>query len=600
MSEKIIKITILLLLISVVKAYSNSYQIVDLVCTSPTHMASGDTDVASKIVINQCDGGVWYGAYTRSSDYYGVAQCTWRVQERNSSGDAIGSPFGGSNASMYLSVDVSPEGYNSVACPLCPSGSKINELNPSGACILDCPAGKISINGVCEDCPTGQKIGNHIYDPGSESCAPWCGYNINSGPPGFIGADNCVEPQCGAGEVILPPSNICESNCDYPQIVGDATGVCYTPDCAAGEQRLTPSSPCTAIPPTCGPCQIVNQDNQCQDPPACDPIGYIRQDTDCTCKPPPCADGYERTTPDGPCVQKCAEGFERLTPDAQCIPKCQYPMVRGVDGGCVNTETGCPPREHKNIEGNCVGDDTTVDDDNDGTPDIDDPDHAYNQPDADPDNDGTPNATDPDDDGDGTPDVNDYDHPTRRPWGDFDNDGLTNDEDPDDDNDGVDDPDDPDADTDNDGERNDEDKDIDGDGTPNAIDPDAQGNGVPDTEEPPKPISCPEGTKLSGDSCVSIELLPEYEETSLGQEGSYNDRYFAMVQNIRKHEIFGLVSGVGDIPSGSSIATIDMGRLGGEQSINYADYDDVWSTLRAVFLIICSWVGLKIITKGGG
>ena len=76
-----------------------------------------------------------------------------------------------------------------------------------------------------------------------------------------------------------------------------------------------------------------------------------------------------------------------------------------------------------------------IDSDNDGIPDVDDPD----SPDRDTDGDGIPDREDPDDDNDGLPDG-------EQDWDDNDGDGIPDSEDPDDDNDGIPDEEDPDAD----------------------------------------------------------------------------------------------------------------------------------------------------------
>lgn len=126
-----------------------------------------------------------------------------------------------------------------------------------------------------------------------------------------------------------------------------------------------------------------------------------------------------------------------------------------------------------------------VDTDEDGDPDIEDPDD---------DGDGRPDIVDPDDDGDGTEDTDD---PDREITTDTDEDGVPDGLDPDNDGDGIRDGDDPDSDgdgtpdgsdpdeptapdTDGDGTPDDEDADEDGDCVVDAIDADADGDGIAD------------------------------------------------------------------------------------------------------------------------
>ena len=140
-------------------------------------------------------------------------------------------------------------------------------------------------------------------------------------------------------------------------------------------------------------------------------------------------------------------------------------IVGTADGD--QDEDGTPDAQDPDDDNDGKIDTTDPDDDNDGIPDIIDPD-------ADPDGDGDPNATDPDNDNDGTPDAEEPD---------LDGDGTPDAQDPDDDGDGTHDVHDPDDN--GDGEHEDTgNPDTDEDGTPDATDPDDDGDGRPDNRDP--------------------------------------------------------------------------------------------------------------------
>lgn len=181
------------------------------------------------------------------------------------------------------------------------------------------------------------------------------------------------------------------------------------------------------------------------------------------------------------------------------------------DDGVPDDDDPCPSDSDCDDDGVPDDDDPCPEDsdcDDDGIPDDDDPDpEDPDNPSGDCDMDEIPNGTDPDDDNDGTPDAEDPDDcdpdVPGDPPADCDEDEIPDSEDTDDDNDGVldvDDPDDcdpeipgPPADCDDDGTPDAEDTDDDNDGVldvddsddcdPEVGDEDADDDGIPDDED---------------------------------------------------------------------------------------------------------------------
>lgn len=143
-----------------------------------------------------------------------------------------------------------------------------------------------------------------------------------------------------------------------------------------------------------------------------------------------------------------------------------------TDAGKAIWENGCTPTSANEPTASDADDDgipdvVDPDDNNDGTPDVDDPTHDTDQ-------DSTPDVSDPDDDNDGTPDTTDSDD---------DGDGIIDTVDPDQDPDGDGDPNATDDDNDNDGTPDTTESDLDGDGTPDTVDTDDDGDGIPDSTD---------------------------------------------------------------------------------------------------------------------
>lgn len=114
-----------------------------------------------------------------------------------------------------------------------------------------------------------------------------------------------------------------------------------------------------------------------------------------------------------------------------------------------------------------------------------------------------------------------------------------------------------------------------------------------------KTLVCPEGYQIIGNDCS--EILPEYTEEGLGNTvgaytvGDYNGRYTAMVNNIKSGPLATMLT-FGSIPSGASAMTIPMPEMfGGDQSFDFANFDNAWSILRAALLVIFSFIFIRIV-----
>lgn len=231
---------------------------------------------------------------------------------------------------------------------------------------------------------------------------------------------------------------------------------------------------------------------------------------------------------------------------------------------------------------------------------------------------GLANGLDPDVDGDGVSNggqTDRYDYPFASPAAsggkgadaDVDGDGLPNIEDMDIDGDGI--PNAKDYDLDGDGYANTTDQDVDGDGILNQEDDDPNGNGggdgsgeegeevakdedgdeVADEEQPA--VECPDGWEIAGGKC--------YDPSGKGSASSMSDRFTTMKNNISESPLLGMLSGSSTIPSGESTQSVSVGEsFGGSQSINWSDYSVLWTSLRAVLLILASWTCVKIVLLG--
>lgn len=174
-----------------------------------------------------------------------------------------------------------------------------------------------------------------------------------------------------------------------------------------------------------------------------------------------------------------------------------------------------------------------VDTDNDGIPNVSDPDidgdGIDNGQDSDVDGDGIDNGEDPDVDNDGIPNQADNDVDgdgvVNAQDNDVDGDGIDNGSDPDVDGDGIDNGSDPDVD--GDGMPNSSDPDIDGDGVPNAQDPDRDGDGIPNAQDPDPDGGAPDDPGGSEGLVIpvtdTIKLTFEINQTTKGHVSTSAD-----------------------------------------------------------------------------
>lgn len=160
---------------------------------------------------------------------------------------------------------------------------------PTGPCCGDISKDWVVSGGVssCSDpCPPNTTRGLN------GTCKPWCPYGIHENAPGFeLAGGNCIEPPtCAPGEAIIPPTNVCQPNCNFDtEVFNYSDGTCVPKP-----------------PPDCSNCQIL-VNNICTDPAPCEP-GYGRDVNEgCACLPnelsPPCDPGYIRDPSTHVCVK---------------------------------------------------------------------------------------------------------------------------------------------------------------------------------------------------------------------------------------------------------------------------------------------------------
>lgn len=230
-----------------------------------------------------------------------------------------------------------------------------------------CPTeGQIKINDVCVDCPTGRVLG----ESPNEYCAPLCDYSDENRVPGSIWAgENCVQPPCGEGEILIDGS--CRNNCVPPEVVNQTTGACFLPPCPEGEIRDI-EDVCTDEDGLCpdkthkdenGLCP----ENYCSNGSPKDAQGHCPEDycpdgslkSGGTCPDPPeeCWDGSDKPE-NGECPPdpRCGSGYHFDVEEDECVPDgvdCGEGMQKDKYGNCVPIPPDCP--DGKILwNGNCV------------------------------------------------------------------------------------------------------------------------------------------------------------------------------------------------------------------------------------------------------
>ncbi len=256
------------------------------------------------------------------------------------------------------------------------------------------------------------------------------------------------------------------------------------------------------------------------------------------------------------------------------------------EDGVDNDTDNCifaPNPSQLNFDSDSEGDACDLDDDNDGTPDVDDA-FPYNAAeDTDTDNDGIGNNADFDDDDDGVPDGSDAFPLDPAESLDTDNDGIGNNADLDDDDDGTPDvsdafPLDPaeDADTDTDGIGNNADEDDDGDGEPDItdaypLDPtetvDTDGDGIGDNADPDADN---DGIADSVDPYPTDDTAPQIPQFTINGD-SADDHLGASV------------SGTGDI-NGDGFSDVVVGAHKGDGSVADAGFARIHSGINGAVL----------------
>ena len=96
---------------------------------------------------------------------------------------------------------------------------------------------------------------------------------------------------------------------------------------------------------------------------------------------------------------------------------------------------------------------------------------------------------------------------------------------------------------------------------------------------------------------------PAYTNSALPLAASidFGARVTTFVNVIKSSALFGLPGAfVAGIPSGGNpVYSFNCGRYG-VQSYDFSKYTTIYTMISSIFLIVCTWVGVKIITKGGG
>lgn len=91
-------------------------------------------------------------------------------------------------------------------------------------------------------------------------------------------------------------------------------------------------------------------------------------------------------------------------------------------------------------------------------------------------------------------------------------------------------------------------------------------------------------------------VAPSYDSSGMGTPQDMGARYTQMANTLKSTPIYGMITGMGNIPGGSSVQTISMGAShGGDQAFDWSDFGFAWTSLRAVLLILASWMGVKIV-----
>lgn len=144
-------------------------------------------------------------------------------------------------------------------------------------------------------------------------------------------------------------------------------------------------------------------------------------------------------------------------------------------------------------------------------------------------------------------------------------------------------------------------------GTINALNSSLGASGVAPAGNPisditTKPVD-PGGASPSEDPAATnygTAVIPSFGNYS-GSHFSFGNRFQSFFNSMRTTSVFSIPGQfVEAIPTGGSSTMSFNGGKFGTHTFDFASFSNVFIFIRSLFLVACSWVAVRIITKGGG